>query len=207
MKDSSESVLYGLVMAGGKSQRMKKDKAAIQYHGTYQSQYCYELLLGFCEQVFLSNRKEQINDKGHKGFQQLHDKEPFYNIGPLGGIMTAMNMYPHVDWLVLACDLPFVNHYVISHLIRFRNPKKLATAYLSAHDGSPEPLCAIYERHAAETLRAFYDQGIVCPRKVLANSNVELLALPDKKALDNVNSPDEYFNAFKKLEQKNEQKN
>ena len=35
--------------------------------------------------------------------------------------------------------------------------------------------------------------GYSCPRKVLMNSNIELLEQKNPRSLDNVNSPDEYL--------------
>ncbi|MDO8580446.1 MAG: NTP transferase domain-containing protein [Candidatus Omnitrophota bacterium] len=192
--------LYGLILAGGKSTRMQKDKTVLMYHGRPQSHYCIELLQQFCDQVFLSCRKDQAQLKGYQGLQQIHDIAPFKDIGPLGGILSAMSQYPDRAWLVLAVDLPFVNRSTIDLLLTSRDPRKIATAYRSPHDGMPEPLCAIYESHAMSVLRDFYDRGIYCPRKILNHSDAILMTLPESTALDNVNTPQEYNDALKNLE-------
>ncbi len=194
MKKSTPQNLYGLVLVGGKSTRMKQDKASLKYHGQEQSVYCFNLLNRFCSKVFLSNRKEQKESSGQKGFPQIHDAAAFLDIGPLAGILSAMEKYPKVSWLVLACDIPFVDEKTIQYLIDHRNPVKIATAFKSVHDNLPEPLCAIYESHAQKNLRDSIKKGIQCPRKILINSDTELLTPPDKKALDNINYPQEYHN-------------
>ena len=58
-----------------------------------------------------------------------------------------------------------------------------ATAYRSAHDSLPEPLCAIWEPAAREPLQAYIDAGRQCPRKFLINANTLLLYLPQASAL------------------------
>ena len=194
--------LYGLVLTGGKSTRMKQDKAGLDFHGKKQSSFGYELLSNFCEKVFLSNRSEQSQEEGQKGFPQIHDKPLYLNSGPIAGILSAMQEYPQVGWLILACDLPFINQSTIDYLLQHRNPEKHATAFLSAHDGLPEPLCAIYEPHAQRDLLAYYREGKSCPRKFLIHSQVELLKLPDKMALDNINLPEELEVARKILKKK-----
>ncbi|MDA0990890.1 MAG: molybdopterin-guanine dinucleotide biosynthesis protein MobA, partial [Verrucomicrobia bacterium] len=93
----------------------------------------------------------------------------------------------------------FVGDATIASLLQQRNPLKVATAYTSAHDGLPEPLCAIYEPHARSRLLQFMAVGYHCPRKVLTNSNVALLELEDARALDNVNHPAEYAAAIEAL--------
>ncbi len=196
MKTSKpKSLLYGLVLAGGQSTRMKQDKATLDVHGKSQVTFCYELLTPFCDQVFVSTRKDQFDSRNLKDYLQVHDIEPFINIGPLGGILSAMTQHPEADWLVVACDLPYLNPKTIKHLIQKRNPKKMATAFISAEDEMPEPLCAIYEAHSLDALMNFRKDGGACPRKFMLNHAVELLTQPDKKALINVNNPEEYRKA------------
>jgi molybdopterin-guanine dinucleotide biosynthesis protein A len=76
-----------------------------------------------------------------------------------------------------------------------RDPARIATAFRSACDGLPEPLCAIYEPAARERLKAFVARGVLCPRKALIESSVLLLDPADGRALENVNRPDEYRSA------------
>ena len=193
------SELYGLVLTGGASTRMRKDKASLKFHGKAQAAYCYELLGKFCSKVFISNRKEQKNSPGQKRFPQIHDQAPYLNIGPLGGILSAMTKFPNVDWLVLACDLPFVNEETIHYLIVHRNSKKTATAFISTYDNLPEPLCTIYERHARELMIDHLNSAKTCPRKFLINADVELINQMNPQSLDNINNPQEYKEALKNV--------
>ena len=193
--------LFGLVLVGGKSTRMGKDKAALRYYGKSQSIHCYEMLTSFCENVFLSNRKGQAEEEGQKGYPQIHDKEPFLEVGPMGGILSAMAEYPEADWLVLACDLPFVSSGVLEYLLKHRNHGKKATAFVSRHDHLPEPLCAVYERHCRDFLLAYFQQGKHCPRQFLIQSDAELLVAPYTLALENVNNPEELQSSLKKLKE------
>ena len=197
-----QNSLYGLILIGGRSSRMHKDKAALNYHGKEHALYCYELLEAICERVFISCRRDQAATDWLKGCDLIFDEPPFTDIGPLGGIMSAMTEYPDQAFLVLACDLPFISQATIAYLLDHRNPKKIATVYRSAHDGLPEPLCAIYERQALAVLRTFLDQDMHCPRKILSNSDAELLTLNEEDSLDNVNSLDEYKQAIEQLKNK-----
>ncbi len=185
--------LYGLVLAGGKSVRMKRDKSVLAYHGRPQSEHCFDMLSRYCAKVFLSNREEQSRNSGHRDLPQIHDT--FLDIGPLGGILSAMASCPGAAWLVVACDLPFISAGTIEALIRQRDPFKMATAYQSTHDGLPEPLCAVYEPKGYVRLLQFLGDGCTCPRKILIHSDVRLLQQSDRGSLDNVNDPQEYEKA------------
>jgi molybdopterin-guanine dinucleotide biosynthesis protein A len=178
--------LFGLVLAGGASTRMRTDKAALQYHGQPQLRWAFELVSKFCAASFVSVRPDQRDDAARAGHPQIVDRQP--GIGPIAGISAALLEQPKAGWLVLACDLPFLTERTLQHLIAHRDPQKIATAYRSAHDGLPEPLCAIWEPAAREPVLAYIASGKQCPRKFLINSDTALLDLPEHQALDNVNT-------------------
>lgn len=182
--------LFGLVLAGGASTRMRTDKAALQYHGQPQLRWAYELASKVCAASFVSVRPDQRDDATRASFPQIVDRQP--GIGPIAGISAALLEHPKAAWLVLACDLPFLTEGTLQHLIAHRDPQKLATAYRSAHDGLPEPLCAIWEPAAREPLLASIAGGKQCPRKFLINADTALLDLPERQALDNVNTAEEF---------------
>lgn len=187
---SSFGPLFGLVLAGGASTRMQRDKAAIEYHGQSQLQWTFQLLSHVCAATFVSVRPDQREEPTRAGLPQIMDRQP--GIGPIAGISAALQAHPKAAWLVVACDLPFLSEATLRHLVAHRDPAKVATAYRSNHDALPEPLCAIWEPVAREPLLAFIAAGKQCPRKFLINGDVALLDLPDARALDNVNTVDEY---------------
>jgi molybdopterin-guanine dinucleotide biosynthesis protein A len=104
--------------------------------------------------------------------------------------------FPRVAWLVMACDLPFLNDAALDHLLLERDPDSLATAFLSAHDNLPEPLCAVWEPAAAAALAEYQAGGGRCPRKFLMRHEAKLLEPLDARALDNVNTQEEYAAAL-----------
>jgi molybdenum cofactor guanylyltransferase len=182
--------IYGLVLSGGRSTRMKRDKAKLEYAGKPQLERAMDLIRPLVERSFVSLRAEQRSDPQRAAYEAIIDLKP--NLGPLGGIQAALHTHPQNAWLVLACDLPFLDAATLQHLIARRAPKRLATAYRSRFDDLPEPLCAIYEPASLAAIEAWIAQGENCPRKWLSRSDVELLALPELRALDNVNTAEEY---------------
>jgi molybdopterin-guanine dinucleotide biosynthesis protein A len=190
--------VYGLLLAGGRSTRMHRDKAALEYHGRSQLAHAYERLAASVERAFVSVRPDQVDDPVRRAYPQIVDRQP--GLGPLAGILAAQAEHPQAAWLVLACDLPFLDGPTLARLLAGRDPGGLATAYRSAHDGLPEPLCALYEPGSAPALRAWADAGRSCPRKFLIQSGARLLEPPDPRALDNVNSADEYWQTMQTLD-------
>lgn len=192
------SALFGLVLAGGASTRMKRDKAALSYHGTSQLQWTYELVADVCAATFVSVRPDQRDDATRAAFPQIVDRQP--GTGPIAGISAALAQHPKAAWLIVACDLPFLTRQTLQHLVAHRDPDRIATAYRSAHDALPEPLCAIWEPAAREPLQAYVDSGKQCPRKFLIGANTLLLDLPQASALDNINTADEFDAASRALQ-------
>src|SRR5262249_14479334 len=142
--------IYALVLAGGRSTRMQRDKAALKYHGRTQLEWAVSLLQPYVQRVFVSVRADQTTDPLRARFDQIVDKH--HDLGPITGIVAAQEKYPNVAWLVVACDLPFLDHGTLSTLLAARQTQRLATAYRSSHDVLPEPLCAIYEPVSREPL-------------------------------------------------------
>jgi molybdopterin-guanine dinucleotide biosynthesis protein A len=190
--------LYGLVLAGGTSTRMQRDKAALLYHGRPQLEWTFDLLSEVCERVFVSVRKEQASDDVRSRFPQIVDR--LRDKGPIAGIAAAQAEVPEAAWLVVACDLPFLNRATLDHLIAQRDRARYATAYRSAHDGLPEPLCAIYEPVSRLAIDTYVTSGKHCPRKFLGEADVRLLDQPDPRSLDNVNTVEEHRAATRILE-------
>jgi len=182
--------IQGLILAGGRSSRMQRDKASLEYAGESQLDRAYALAARHVEPVFVSVRAEQTGEPGRAGKPLIVDSFP--GGGPIVGIRSALALFPGVAWLVLACDLPFLSDAAIEQLLRDRDPTSFATAYRSAHDGLPEPLCAIWEPAAAAALEQAQREGIDCPRKFLIRHGAKLLEPADRRALDNVNTPEEY---------------
>jgi molybdopterin converting factor subunit 1 len=192
---AARAPLYGLVLAGGRSSRMQRDKAALSYHGRTQLEWAMELITPFVERAFVSVRPDQQSDPVRAKFAQIVDTAD--NLGPIAGIMAAQAAHPNAAWLVLACDLPFLDAATIKHLIWARQEDKPATAYRSSHDGLPEPLCAIYEPASRESISTYVTTtGKNCPRKFLIRSEAHLIDEPNPRALDNVNTPEEYGSAM-----------
>ncbi len=194
---TSTPPIYALVLAGGRSTRMHRDKASLAYHGRTQLEWAVSFLEPHVTRVFVSVRPDQVKDPIRARFDQIVDTQE--NLGPIAGIMAAQAKHPNVAWLVLACDLPFLDDSTLQTLIAARQPERLATAFRSSHDVLPEPLCAIYEPASREPILAHVANGKNCPRKFLINSDVHLLDEPNPHALDNVNTPDEYGSAVAAL--------
>ncbi|MDO3641206.1 NTP transferase domain-containing protein [Mucilaginibacter sp. L3T2-6] len=185
---SFKPVLNGLVLAGGQSRRMGFDKGSFNWHGKPQRYYAADMLKTFCSEVYISCRTDQQAEIKND-YPSLPDT--FAGLGPYGAILSAFRYNPDSAWLVLASDLPLMDEQTLRFLVNSRNISSVATTYKSPQTGLPEPLITIWEPKSYPLLLSFLAQGYSCPRKVLINSECNILNAMNPDALTNVNTPEE----------------
>jgi len=185
----TSKAIYGLVLSGGKSRRMGQDKALLENNGQSQLAHVAGVLDACVDKVFVSTRADQENDEVRAQFDRIVDR--YDDMGPVAGILSALETSPEADWLVVACDLPNITEQTIRDLLEQCEGEQAFTAYASSYDGLPEPLCAVYHSGSEAIVRQFVKEGINCPRKILIRSDTKLLDQRHPEALDNVNTPDD----------------
>ena len=182
--------IKGLVLAGGQSLRMGEDKGLINYHGKPQWAVLTDFFKTLNIESYVSIRSEQN--------LQLFDNQrvitdSFSDLGPFGAILSAFRTDPNAAWLVVACDLPLLDLATLKTLIANRNKSKIATTFRSPEsvEGFPEPLITIWEPKSYAILLQFLAQGVSCPRKVLINSETNIIDPSVPTVLMNANTPEE----------------
>lgn len=200
-KDTSGKMppLYGLVLAGGRSSRMGRDKGLLAYHGLPQREYLYRLLEPLCEKTFLSLRSDQAAADNLGGsLQTILDEDQFK--GPFNGLLSAHHRFRQAAWLVVACDLPLMDLSGLEMLIRQRHPTSVATAFATRANGLPEPLAAIWEPAGLRQAELYLETAeSSCPRKFLIQSGAKLVIPKNDALLANANDPYEYERIQTKL--------
>ena len=180
--------LYGLVLAGGESRRMGRDKSMLSYHGVTQRKWVYELLSKFCKRSFISVK---ILDPEEK-LPQVPDKFEFNS--PLNGTMSALETFPEKAWLVVSCDMPFIDEGALSFLLKNRKRDKLVTCFLDTDNQFPEPMVAVWEPGCLPLLREHIHSDLR-PRKFIMENPSEVVRAPDEKWLQNINT----YEGFRKV--------
>jgi molybdopterin-guanine dinucleotide biosynthesis protein A len=182
--------LKGLVLAGGSSERMGIDKAAMELDGISLLDRAVQLLRAELDDVRVSVRTDQLLEPVRSRYPTIVDQ--LQNSGPAAGILAAHLSAPQAAWLVVACDMPLLNAVTLRLLLAERDPARDATALCTSPLADPEPLCAIYE---PATLAAFHTQantGNLSPRAWLTRARVKKLTAQDPNVLSNTNTTEEF---------------
>ena len=100
---------------------------------------------------------------------------------------------------MLACDLPFLSDEALEQLLAERDPAARPPRTAAHMMGCPNPCAPIWEpKAAARTRPRTMERARDCPRKFLMNHAVRILEPQDRRALDNVNTPEEYAQALQR---------
>ncbi len=174
--------LHGLVLAGGLGSRLKRDKGELDYHGQPQVQWALDLLARDCESRFVSIRVEQTETDVYRGLPAIVDRGD--SAGPASGLLAALRRFPGAAWLLIAADMPMLDSGLLARLVAERDTAGFATAYRHS-DGTPEPLCAIWE----PTVLGLLEAGATSLRRLLEAGPAKLLAIDDDDVLSSVNTP------------------
>lgn len=151
-----KSELTGLILAGGSSTRMGKDKALIEYNGKPQVLYLADLILPYCSKMLISRNSTQ-EKLSNCNYEIILDDEGCENQGPLTGLISAIKEYPRDNFLFLYCDLINVDNSIVEKLISEREVNKHATCF--EINGFPEPSMAIFENKSNHLLIQKYSAG------------------------------------------------
>ncbi len=188
--------LWGLLLAGGRSSRMGRDKAwlpALQraFPERPSWQHLTHLMRSVTQRQFVSCRADQAKDFQKQNAFVLVDSEN--DRGPAWAIVEALELLPEessMGLLVLACDLPLLDEAALQHLANCRNPRMLASS-LCKPGGLPEPLIAIWEKAAQKPLMNFLKEGGHCPRKFLMQHDHQSVPVLSEHWIFNANTPAE----------------
>ncbi len=139
----------GIVLAGGRSVRMGKDKANLELsEQTLLSRVVQSVSL-VCPEVIIAGGEESLADGFGADVRWVSD--PAGSVGPLAGVTAGLQAARHDACLIVACDMPFLKPALLSHLV-----DRLGTfdAVVPVSQGVSQYLHAAYSRSAAKTAQA-----------------------------------------------------
>lgn len=190
--------MIGLILCGGKSNRMCSDKGLILQNNIPWARIAFNKLAEFGLTVFLSINKEQKLD--YQAFfaadHLVVDDDSFDIGGPLKGLMTIHKRYPDDSIFLFACDMPLMDKLVIKNLLDTAKRKNSRDAFIFDNEGNSEPLCAIYTATALKQVMELHKTNQLPKQSmkyVLEQVDTLKIPLPDewKVYFTNYNSPDE----------------
>lgn len=182
--------MTGIVLAGGKSTRMGKDKAFIRLNDKYLYETAAAKLSEVCSQVYISVNKKQAETHS---FNLPVCIDLYEDQGPVGGLISA---YQQVQppFLILAVDMIHVQRAHILDLMHHHQSAHDCTLYINAHTGYYEPLFSIWEKQCLDDLAIYFDNGGRSFQHYLKSGHINSIACDTCDFLFNANTPDKLKN-------------
>lgn len=181
----------GIVLCGGNSSRMQTDKAMLNYHSMPQWQYVYNLLLPFCEKVYLSLNANQVADYSlPENISFIEDLPQYAHHGPLTGVLSAMDKVKGKPLFITACDYPLLRMEQLFCL--FKNRKRGHTLVCYRNEEFPEPLISIYEEPALSALFQYFADGKDSLAKFILGMKTLYIDVSNPDFLKNANSQEDF---------------
>ncbi|WP_342536841.1 molybdenum cofactor guanylyltransferase [Sporosarcina sp. FSL K6-3508] len=138
----------GILLAGGQSRRFGSPKAFAEYKGAPFYHYSLQALNPFCEEIIVATRTEFV-DKFPKDLCVTTDLVQFSGMGPLAGILSGMEAVEADHYIVLPCDMPFIQQSVIARLVDEHSGGVSAVTV----EGKRHPLVSIWQASAKPMIR------------------------------------------------------
>ncbi len=191
----------GFILAGGQSSRMGRDKALLEIGGVPLLLRTARLLEPLVAGVTVIGSPER-----YAALRLRIIPDDAAELGPLGGIATALRVST-AEWnLIVGCDLPYLSPAWLSWLTA-RAEASRADAVLPEGPRGVEPLCAMYRTSTGAAVGAALAKGVRKVTDGLAGLVVENIPESEWKAFDpsgllftNMNSPEDYAEARARLQ-------
>lgn len=158
----------GVILAGGRSSRMKFNKAFAEIGGQPAIKIIMDKFIRlFDETIIISNEPELYAQLGARVFLDVYPR-----MGPVSGIHSALYHARHERVFVLGCDMPFINmdlvEYMLNRLDDYDSVVPEIDCYL-------QPLAAVYSRKCLPILQTCLETNRVKLVRIFEELNALVL--------------------------------
>ena len=143
--------ITAIILAGGKSSRMKEEKGLVYFNGKMLVEHVIASVSKITNRVIIITANPAYLQFGYPCIEDMmRDK------GPLGGILTGLVNSSTQKNILLGCDLPFLSENILTRLVNNNGDEDVL---LTEHLGKAEPLCSVYDRSCINHFRSRLEQN------------------------------------------------
>ncbi|SNZ06723.1 molybdenum cofactor guanylyltransferase [Persephonella hydrogeniphila] len=191
--------ISAILLAGGQSKRMGKDKAFLRLGKKAFIRIIAEKLSTYCNQIVVSGNKEGELYLSHlkeidAEISFIKDKNPY--AGPLNGIISCREYIKHELVFIATCDTPFLNQELIPFFYRKINSYDAVIPVVS---GKLQFLNTLYTQKSIEIGESIYEKNVRSLYKWVENLNIKKIEEREIKKIDkdaltywSINTPEDY---------------
>jgi molybdopterin-guanine dinucleotide biosynthesis protein A len=185
-----------VIIAGGKSSRMKENKALLPF-GRFSSltEYQYERLNKNFSKVYISTKENKFD------FEVDIIEDVNKVSSPLVALVSIFETLEADEVFILSVDAPFVEKIVIEKLYEAKALKLDVIVAQSKH--GIEPLCAIYNRSFLGKAKIALKNNQHRLQSLFDDLEVKKVLIEEEKYFMNLNYPEDYKSAKLRLDREN----
>lgn len=179
-----------IIIAGGKSSRMGKDKALLPF-GTFDTlaEFQYERLNFFFSKVYISTKEDKFDFKAALIYDRYEESSP------LVALLSIFETLDIASVFVLSVDAPFVGKKIIGYLSS--HDKEDIDVIIAQSPSGEQPLCGFYKKSILPAAQAQYKKDNHKLRDLLNIVNTKRVAFEDDAPFANLNHSADYEAALK----------
>ncbi|MEK6572229.1 MAG: molybdenum cofactor guanylyltransferase [Bacteroidota bacterium] len=167
--------ITGVILAGGKSRRIGKDKAFLTVDGETFLTRITRTMRSVFEQIYIIS-----NDGSYRFFSLPVFKDLYQGCGPLAGIHAGLLHSRTQASFVVPCDTPFISEELIEYIISFGGH---ADVVVPMTEEKLHPLCGLYSRRCLSVIEESLRNRRVKVRDVLTRLYTVVIPITPRLSL------------------------
>jgi len=189
-----ETRMTGIILAGGKSSRMGQDKGLAQLLDKTLTEWPLESLKPWVEEILIS-----ANESSYERFGYPVIKDKHTGIGPIGGILSCLEMSRNDTNILISCDTPFINSDLIKYLLDRSGDSDVTVPWFGGT--KYEPLIGIYRKTILPVMRKSISQNNFKLPDLFEKVNISKVEIKGSEyfyhphLFYNINSPEKLYRA------------
>ena len=194
--DSKIKNTNGYILAGGKSSRMGTDKGLLLIEGKAMIEYVIEQMQPvFNNLVIVSNNPEYEKF----GLEVIPDL--IKDIGPAGGIYTALDHSEAKLNFMVSCDMPFVTQEAIAFIVKNVDENQIV---LLENQGKLEPLFGVYSKECEDKWLQLIQQNTIKLQEMVSYFKLKIIPIENNEIFaasffKNINTKEDFNNALNRI--------
>jgi molybdopterin-guanine dinucleotide biosynthesis protein A len=201
---ASQPNIAAIILAGGRSSRLGRDKASERLLGRSLLQHVIDRVHPLVGEIIIVRARAQQLPEMESAAPIRIAEDDFASSGPLGGIYSGLMATAAERGLVVACDMPLLSRLLLEEMLRRSGGCDVVMPVLAY----PEPLHAVYSRACIAPIRERIEAGQLKITNFLGAVGVcymredECRALdPDLRSFTNTNTEADLDRARRLLEE------
>ena len=186
----------GYILAGGKSSRMGTDKGLLLFEGKAMIQYVIEQMQPIFDKLVIVSNNPEYEKFGLEVIPDL-----IKDIGPAGGIYTALDHSEAKLNFMVSCDMPFVTQEAIAFIVKNADENQIV---LLENQGKLEPLFGLYAKDCERVWLQLIQQNTIKLQEMVSYFKLKIIPIENNEIFaasffKNINTKEDFNNALNRI--------